>query len=202
MPQLIIRCLSFISFHMASNHWGWGRVGWRFCCFCWPRWRGRNWPRERINRSMFKLHVEFQGCAGCRTPESKSKEFVILLLLWPVRIYHLQMVDTRGGYPHSSTWNIFQRYKISLNQLQVEVWPPKMAFQISIHYNSTENWIRGPSCRISTSWSNPVIEDGSRSLQQQLDELAPKGRLALVWDRWGQALGAHDCKWNQQVGLE
>ena len=30
--------------------------------------------KKRINRSMFKLHVEFQGCAGCRMPDSKSKE--------------------------------------------------------------------------------------------------------------------------------
>ena len=49
---------------------------------------------------MFKLNVEFQGCAGCRMPESKSKE--LFHFTSSMTCEDLSFPDgLHGGYPPS-----------------------------------------------------------------------------------------------------
>lgn len=166
------------------NHWGWGRVGWRFWRFCFfvghvggvetdQMWcLKRSCQKERINRSMFKLHV----------PESKSKELFHFTSSMTCEDLSFADGKTRaGGYPTLSTWN-----KISLNQLQVELF-----------FGSGS-----PSCRISTSWSpwmgtllSRMDPDPCSNNWMSLHRTDAWSRLGC---RWGEPLEAHDWKWNQQ----
>lgn len=78
---------------------------------------------------MFKLHVEFQGCAGCRMPDSKSKELFHFTSSMTCEDLSFADGKTRaGGYP--PPLNLEQDQPISPNQLQVELWPPEMAFSM------------------------------------------------------------------------
>lgn len=155
---------------------------------------------------MFKLHVEFQGCPGCRMPESKSKELCHFTSSMTCEDLSFADGKTRaGGYPHLSTWSIVQRYKISPDQLQVELWPPEMAFSMGNPLFSLPLNFLGsgsPSCRINTFWS-PWIQPCYRGWIQILAATTgwayPKRTLGVSWVAVGvNHYGAHDWKWNQQ----